>query len=463
MQLLEKIYDESPIFFQNIMVSVSGYQRNINRYGKTYYDFLNFLSDFDTWPLERKFEYQRKELVKFIKFAVSNSKFYQKLYKDIDIESIKNIDDLKKMPIVDKEMLRENIDDVITIPRKGAVVGRTGGTTGKSLVVLFTPEDMMKRMAMLDHFKARVGFIHRKMKRATFSGKHIVPPNQKKKIFWRYNAACKQMIYSSFHITEDNIKYYVDSLNKFKPQAIDGFFTCMCDIASYIERHKIQLDFTPIAIFPTSETLTKTGRELLERVFKCKVYDQYASSEGAPFVTECENQVLHMELATGVFEHFKEGSDEILVTSFMTHGTPLIRYRIGDSMSFDEGSICKCGIESPIVKEIQGRRLDFLYTAEGAKINAGNVANLFKNIPNAIIRAQAVQEKMDEIIIKLEIDKKLYKTEYDDLLKKEFIHKFGKETKIIIEHVEEIPREKSGNFRLIKNNVGKSRESYGTN
>ena len=90
MGLLETVYENSPIFFQNIMVSVSGYQRNINRYGKTYYDFLNFLSDFDTWPLERKLEYQRKELVKFIKFAVSNSKFYQKLYKDIDIESCNN-------------------------------------------------------------------------------------------------------------------------------------------------------------------------------------------------------------------------------------------------------------------------------------------------------------------------------------------------------------------------------------
>lgn len=453
MQLLEKIYDVSPIFFQNIMVSVSGYQRNLTRYGKIYYDYLNFLSDFDTWPLERKLEYQRNELVKFIRYTVSNSKFYKKLYKDIDIESIKDISDLKKLPIVDKEMLRENIDDVITIPRKGAVEGHTGGTTGKSLVVLFTPEDMMKRMAMLDHFKARVGFEHRKMKRATFNGKHIIPPKQKKKILWRYNAACKQMIYSSFHITEDNIKYYVDSLNKFKPQAIDGFFTCMCDIASYIERHKIKLDFTPIAIFPTSETLTKAGRELLERVFKCKVYDQYASSEGAPFVTECKEQVLHMELATGVFEHFKEGSDEILVTSFMTHGTPLIRYRIGDSMSFDEGSICKCGIESPIVKEIQGRSLDFLYTAEGAKINAGNVANLFKNMPNALIRAQAIQERLDEIKIKLEVDKKLYKPEYDDLLKDEFLHKFGKGTRIIIEHVDEIPREKSGKFRMIKNYI----------
>ena len=454
MGLVEKIYDNSPVFSQNIMVSVSGYQRNITRYGKAYYDYLKFLADFDTWPLDKKLEYQRQELIKFISYANKNSKFYRRLYQGIDIASIKSIEDLKVLPIVDKEMLRENIADVVTISRQGAVEGHTGGTTGKSLVVLMTPEDMMKRMAMLDHFKARVGFEHLKMKRATFNGKHIVPPNQKKKVFWRYNAACKQMIYSSFHITEENMKYYVESLNKFKPHAIDGFFMSMCDIAGYIERHNIKLEFQPIAIFPTSETLTHSGRELLERVFKCKVYDQYASSEGAPFVTECPNQTLHIELASGVFEHFEDGSDEVLVTSFTTHGTPLIRYRIGDSMKFgNKEASCSCGIQAPIVDEIQGRRLDFLYTADGAKINAGNVANLFKNMPNALIRAQAIQDKMDEIIIKLEVDKKRYKSEYDELLRDEFLHKFGTGTKIIIEHVDEIPREKSGKFRMIKNNI----------
>ncbi|NBL00805.1 MAG: phenylacetate--CoA ligase family protein [Erysipelotrichia bacterium] len=247
---------------------------------------------------------------------------------------------------------------------------------------------------------------------------------------------------------------YVNSLNYFKPQAIDGFFMSICDIANYIERHDIKLEFQPIAIFPTSETLTNSGRELLERVFKCKVYDQYASSEGAPFVTECKKQVLHIELATGVFEKLTEDNDEILVTSFTTHGTPLIRYRIGDSMKIDsESAKCFCGNEAPIVKEIQGRKLDFLYTSKGAKINGGNIANLFKNMPNALVRAQTIQDQMDEVRILLEVDKRLYKKEYDELLKDEFEHKFGSDTKIIIEHVDEIPREKSGKFRMIKNNI----------
>lgn len=249
------------------------------------------------------------------------------------------------------------------------------------------------------------------------------------------------------------MEFYVKSLNKFKPKAIDGFFSSMCDVANYIERHDIELEFKPIAIFPTSETLTEEGRELLERVFGCKVYNQYASSEGAPFVYECQNQNLHIDLSSGVFENL-ENSDEILVTSFTTHATPLIRYRIGDRMIFEKESICSCGNNSPMVKSIEGRKLDFLYNSEGAKINAGNVSNILKYIPNAIIRSQFIQNTLKEITLFLEVDEKLYKSHYDSLIEKEFVQKFGKNTKLNIKHVKEIPREKSGKFRMIKNNVG---------
>jgi phenylacetate-CoA ligase len=454
MNAKEKIYDILPIFLQNFAVTISGYYRNRSRYGKTYYDYRKYLIEFDKKSLKEKNENQLQELIEFINFANENSPFYKKIYSQVNIQEIKSLDDLKKLPIVTKEDIRSNIETIFTVDKKGSIEGHTGGTTGKSLVILMTKEDMMKRMAMLDHFKSRVGYEHLKMSRATFNGKHIVPPKQKKKIFWRYNVACKQMIYSSFHLSEENMKFYVESLNKFKPSSIDGFFMSICDIANYIERHNINLSFKPIAVFPTSETLTKTGRDLIERVFKCKVYDQYASSEGAPFVTECENQNLHVELSSGVFEHYSMDSNEVLVTSFTTHGTPLIRYRIGDSMKFIESDIeCDCDNHSPLVESILGRNLDYIYTAEKVKINGGNIANLFKNMPNVLIRSQVVQNKIGEVEIFLVVDKEKYKNEYDELLRKEFLHKFGNTTVVKIYHVQEIERERSGKFKFIVNNI----------
>lgn len=449
----QAIYDRLPIFVQNLAVTIAGYSRNRERYGKEYRRYRGFLQEYDARPLPQKVEYQEEQLREFLSYAIEKSPFYRDLYAGVDMASIRTVDDLKRLPMVDKEMLRSNIERVVTIPRRGAVVAHTGGTTGKSLVTLRTVVDNMRKMATLDHFKAKHGFEHLRMRRATFNGKHIVPPSQRKPVFWRYNAACKQMIYSSFHITEQNAPYYVESLNKFRPHSLDGFFSCLCDIASYIERNNVPLQFRPVAIFPTSETLTSTGRELLERVFGCKVYDQYSSSEAAPFLTECSQQVLHVDLASGVFEQM-EGSEEVLVTSYTSHGTPLIRYRIGDAMTFaDPETRCPCGDESPVVKEIRGRRLDYLFTAEGARVNSGNVSNLFKNIPNSVVRAQAVQERMDHVTLLLQVDSDIYQPEYDELLRQEFRHKFGSTTGLTITHVDDIPRETSGKFRLVVNRV----------
>ena len=452
MDLLQSVYDHSPITFQNLMCSISGRLKYNERYLDGYWNARKFCKKFDEWPLDKQLEFQRKQLVEFIQFAVNNSPYYQRLYEGIDISSIKDVQDLKKLPVVDKEMLRANIEDVYTIPAKDAIIGNTGGTTGKSLTVRSTLADNNVRMAQLDHFKSRVGFENLRMKRATFNGKHIIPPSQKKSVFWRYNSPCRQMIYSSFHLTEDNIKYYVNSLNEFKPDAIDGFFTSICDVASYIERHNLNINFKPIAIFPTSETLTDDGRALIESVFHCKVYNQYASSEGAPFVTECKKQKMHIELNTGVFEFLDNG--EILVTSFTTHGTPLIRYAIGDKMiPANKSEKCNCGLNGPIIKRIEGRKLDFLYKPDGAKINAGNVSNLLKYLPNSVIRTQFKQNELNQITILIEVDKQKFREESKNDILKECRHTFGNEMKVDIRVVETIPRADSGKFRMIINNV----------
>lgn len=444
-----------PIAIQNFMISVAGYINNRHRYSKEYYEYRQYLAKYDKLTLEEQRNIQNELLQDFIKYAVSHSAFYKSRYKGINIKGIRDVKDLARLPIITKEELRDNIDTIMTVPQRGALEGHTGGTTGKSLVVRYTVEDVARRMALLDHFKSRCGFENRIMRRASFNGKHIIPCNRAGKVFWRYNRACKQMIFSSFHLSPNNLIYYVEELNKFRPQAIDGFFTCMCDIAAFIERNNIPLYFKPVAIFPTSETLTPEGRNLLERVFKCKVFNQYSSSEGAPFITECPHQKLHMDLISGVFEHFENGNNEVLVTSFTTHGTPLIRYKIGDVVEFCEkdSEHCLCSLNTPLVKQITGRNLDFLYSSNGARINSGNIANLFKNLPNVVIKAQLIQDRMDEITILLVVDKLKYKQSYDELLTNEAAIKFGLGTKVIIKHVNEIPCEKSGKFRMVKNNV----------
>src|SRR5699024_8600208 len=364
----QSIYNRSPVPLQTLLVSLSGAVKARQRYGKKYHEHRSWLVDFDTWGLERMLEHQAHELQKFVAFSANRSAFYQAFYQGIDHKLVRAPSDLEMLPVLEKDLLRSNMADVYTVGRRRSVEGHTGGTTGKSLVVRYTIEDQMRRMAMLDHFKSRHGFENIKMRRATFSGKHIASPDQQARVYWRHNRAANQMLYSTFDINERNLRYYVQHLNEYKPAALDGFVTSLTDLASFIERNNMQLTFRPVAIFTTSETVTHRARELLERVFSTRVYDQYASSEGAPFITECSENSLHIELSSGVFENFSD-SHEILVTSFHTHGTPLIRYRIGDSISLNRDGRCSCGLSSPLAASIQGRSDDFLIRGDGAKVN----------------------------------------------------------------------------------------------
>ncbi|MGM0214856.1 hypothetical protein [Enterococcus sp. AZ109] len=445
------LYNRSPLFFQNLMTSTAGLKNTKERYGSFYTESLKRLEEFDAYSLEEKEAFQLMRLKEFLTYAKKNSPFYRERLQGFPLHQMDDLSWLSELPYLTKEELRTNLANIVTIDKKSSIVSHTGGTTGTPLTVYFMKADIMERMASLDHFKQEKGFLNNQMTKATFNGKPIVPLKQSKKVFWRWNAANKQMIYSSFHITEENIPYYIDSLNKVKPAAVDGFFYAIYEIAAYILRHGITLSFKPLAIFPTSETVDAFRKDIIERAFKAKLYDQYASSEGAPFVFECNERRLHLDLYSGVIEN-KPTSNEIVITSFTTRGTPLIRYAIGDSMVMaDKDIVCKCG-RTHLVETILGREKDFLFATSGARITAANVSNLFKAVPEGIIRGQIIQNSKTNFEIKIVSDEN-YKERYDHILLKEGIFRFGQDATITINQVKEIPREKNGKFRLLINKM----------
>lgn len=448
---IKDIYKKSPIWLQNVIISGYGYKIHKERYGEVYFNTYNGLISKDFTDFSKEIKNQEIELSAFLKHVVSNSTFYKELYSDIDLESIKTVNDLQILPIVDKELLRENIEKVYTINENDGVVSYTGGTTGKSLKVIFTKDDFQKRMAYLDAFKHRIGItdpFH--SRKATFSGRDFIHSDTTN-IFWRYNRAYRQRLYSTFHLSEQNMSFYVDNLNTFKPEILNGFVSAIYELSEFIDRKQLQLAFIPKAIFTTSETLLPHHRELIEKVFKSKIYNQYASAEGAPFITECIKGNLHYNIDTGVIETLDtDYGSQMIVTSFSTKGTPLVRYNIGDTITFKDGG-CSCGSSHPLVLKIEGRKVDYLYSIEKGKISLSHLADVIKGIPNSIKKMQFVQKSKDVIDILIVVDSARYNSEHHDSILKEMEYRFGKQMTVNIEEVDEIPREKSGKFSLIKN------------
>ncbi|WP_290869598.1 hypothetical protein [Flavobacterium sp.] len=302
---MDKIYQQLPHFFQNILISLFNILAYKQRYGGNYKKYIKLFKQNRTLSKVNLVNTQNEKYSNLISKAIEQSLFYKNLYSNIEkVEDLKNINQL---PIVNKEMFRKDINKVHTINKNNGIVSKTGGTTGKSLEVLFTHDNLQERFAMLDDFRGRFGYQLGK-KTAWFSGKNLLTEKDiHKNRFWKTDNWYKVRYYSTFHIKEDYLKYYVENLIQFKPEYIVGFPSSILEIAKY--GIKNGYDFpagTMKAIFPTAETITADMRQPIESFFKAKMYNQYASSEGAPFIFECTKNNLHLELQSGVFEVLDE-------------------------------------------------------------------------------------------------------------------------------------------------------------
>ena len=188
----------------------------------------------------------------------------------------------------------------------------------------------------------------------------------------------------------------------------------------------------------------------IERAFNCDVFDQYASGEGAPFITECPKKNLHYRVNTGVIE--TNVNNEMIVTSFTTHGTPLIRYNIEDLVYFKKGG-CECGSSDPLVDRIGGRKVDYLITEDGKKLSLSHLSIVTKDTPGSIIKVQLIQKRKDSLEVLVVRDNKLFEQAHEEFMLRQLEYQFGKSIKVQFKYVDDIPKEKSGKFRLIKNEL----------
>ncbi|MBD3583453.1 phenylacetate--CoA ligase family protein [Flavobacterium sp. D33] len=453
--MLEKFFAKSPNFVQELMVTFYNVKAYRKRYGGKYQEFLQIARENRNLSKAQLEAIQRKRYSEFIGKAISGSKFYAGNFAAIADAS--NLDNIRQLPILNKEDLRSRILDVYTISKEQGNVAKTGGTTGKSLEVLYKPENTQERFAMLDEFRSRAGYELGK-KTAWFSGKSLLTKSDiRNNRFWKTDHWYKVRYYSTFHIHEKFLGHYVRNLIAFQPEFMVGFPSTMTEIARYGKNHGIEFPAGIVkAIFPTAETVTPLVRETLERYFKTKVYDQYASSEGAPFIFECAKGKLHIELQSGVFEVLDENDDparngRLVVTSFTTEGTPLIRYDIGDSLELSDET-CDCGNHNPLAKAIHGRIDDYVYSPEIGKINLGNVSNTLKDT-KGIVRFQVLQNSLETIIVKIVVDQNVYTEAVEAKFLQNWRDRIGHDMTLLLEIVDEIPVEKSGKYRIVKNNI----------
>lgn len=447
MTTAERLYARSPAWLQTLLVSGYGLKLLSLRRGRRYWEWTRFLQESSGWSRGQLEAYQLSRLQDVLARARQGSEFYRERLRGIDLKSLA---DLEQVAPTGKETFRIELPRIRTVTQ--GVVVHTGGTTGKPLEVLFTRADIQERMATLDAWRARHG-AGRWCRRATFSGRIIVSPGSNSTGVARTNLAMRQRLYSSFHLHQQRLDEYVDDLREFQPEMIDGFPSAIAMVSAHIVASGRAGEVRPWCVFSTSENLYEHQRKLIRRAFGCEARNQYASAEGAPFVYECPKGALHYDLRTGVIEPSDGG---ILVTSFTTTGTPLIRYQIGDHMDLTPGA-CDCGDQSPVIQAILGREQDYIVSPERGMVGVGLI-DIFKKIPPVVKQAQVDQVGVNEILVRIVPDPEAFEERYLDVLREGLRERVGASMEIRFAVLDRIEPDPGGKIRYVKRSceVGRS-------
>ncbi len=451
--MFQSFYNKSPVFLQNLACTLIGFRKKKKRYSPEFHRFLNWLEESDTWSLEQLKEYQSEQLRRIIQHCYETVPFYTKQFDQLKLKptDIKTPDDLKCLPVLTKETVRNNVSSLIStkFPKKSLVQVATSGTTGAGLKFYHDPMAIVFQWSVWWRFRRRFG-IKLYDRHAAFTGNPVVPQRQQRKPYWRNNRAVNQVRFSAFHLSADSVHDYVAWLNKNDFVYFSGYPSVMAALAEFMQDKQLTLQKPPRVVFCGSESVLPSQRQVMQNVFGCPVADQYGAAEHVCNLSQCEHGVYHEDMEMGVIEREVIESDKtsvsarIIATGLVDMAFPLLRYDIGDVATFTTER-CSCGRLSLTASCIDGRIESYIVTPDGRKI--GRMAHVFADLPN-VRESQIVQDSIDHLVVKV-----VRSAGYDATNELHFEQRIraivGTEMKIKFEYVNEIPRTKNGKLRAV--------------
>ncbi len=464
MSVINSIYNNAPLPLQNAMMSIYGIYWNKRRYGGVFENKLSEYKDRENFTSSQWLEYANKELRRIISVAYNEIPYYRNRFAELGLnaEKIKKVDinTISKLPSLSKDELRKNCRAGL-LSKSGNRSGsffQSSGSTGTPVSILYTKTMHQTWSAAYESRVRNWAGVNRYMPRGMIGGRRIIQSANAAPPYYRYNSFEKQVYFSAYHLSSATAKNYLEGILRHKPEYMVGYAVSNYLLAKYIKDLGLNAPQMK-AVLTSSETLTLAMRELFQSVYRCKTFDAWSGVEACGLVSECEHGKLHISPDVGWIELLdklgnpvKPGeTGEVVCTGFLNDAQPLIRYRIGDTMTLAKDQHCSCGREMPIVEDIVGRIEDIITGPDGREMVRFH--SVFTGMAN-IIQAQVVQEKIDTITINIVAQQELTENEKNSLLKRIYSQLGGVNVQIF--QVKEIPCDVNGKYRAVISNVNRT-------
>lgn len=428
------------------------------RYGPVFWNTYKFLQESQWWNKEKLEEYQMQQLEKLLTHSYENVPYYRRIFNESGLKpkDIKSIDDLRKLPFLTRDTVRENLSELVAqnYPKSKLCCVTTGGSIGLPLELYwekgFTEP---KERAFVWRGWSWAGFKHGK-KRVILRGDVINRFKDGKRSWWEYNPENNALVLSSYDMADENLPRYIQRINKFKPVAIQGYPSSLYILANFLRSSNLRI-INIKSILTSSETLYPYQRKVIEKYLGAKIYDLYGNAERNVLIMECEAGRYHNILEYGIMELIgkrgnlvkKEGkAGEIIATGFNNYAMPFIRYKTGDIAVYKEGK-CECGRNYPLLKRIEGRIQEYFIDKTGSAVSFIAHDYCLWDVKDKLNAYQYIQSEQGKVLLKIDANKNFSISDIESV-KKKFM-KFYPRMDIEIILAKHLPRSKKGKFKYL--------------
>lgn len=324
--------------------------------------------EIETMPLEQLQALQSERLAAQVKHVYENVQFYRERMDEMGIkpEDIKGIDDLKKLPFITKDDLRDQYPyGALAVPMDQVVrIQSTSGTTGRRVVAFYTQEDLdvwedCCARAIMAAGGTNKDVCHVSYGYGLFTGGPGLNGGS-------HRVGCLTLPMSSGN-TDRQLQFMVDLES-----------TILCCTPSYaanlgeaIKAKGLKDQIKLKAGIFGAEPWTEEMRRDIEQSLGIKAYDIYGLTEiSGPGVSfECEEQAgMHIQedhfiaeiIDPDTGEVLPEGEvGELVFTCITKKAFPLLRYRTRDLCLLTREK-CSCGRTHVRMKKPTGRSDDMM-------------------------------------------------------------------------------------------------------
>ena len=409
---------------------------------------------------------QLNRLRKLLSHASATVPYYSRVFRELDFhpEDLKSIDDLKLLPLLTKDKIREYSSELLSkaFSINDLDKSATGGTTDVPVTYYRNKGCTQERWAVTWAFNRWYGW-ENGSRVAYLWGASVDFGNQSWKDRLLKKVLYDRIVFPSSTLNDKILEQYAAKIRSFNPDIIQAYPSAMEILARFAFERGEKLP-RPKAIILTAEPLYDYQRTLIQNVFRASVFNQYGARETGLIGTECRHGSIHLNILSGVIEvePFSDNKDdtkgfgEIVVTDLANYAMPFIRYKIGDVGELFSDA-CPCGIGLPVLRSLDGRTTDVFTLPDGSLVPGVSLTGRVMGANPRVKQLQIIQEEISRI--RVNIIKAENFTDQDLVsLKKNLRNYFPENVDIDFLFVADLEKDKSGKIRFCANRILKNKQ-----